>query len=111
MTPIDFANNITRLIREMEFAGERPIIHFAYRSKEEQKRLFDAKLTKCDGVIKKSDHQSMAAMDIYLTKNGKIVWEWDKKKAVYWHQIWEKEYGGKPMTVFSDGTVDAGHFN
>ena len=82
--------------------GEHPIIDYVLRSTEEQKRLFDKKLSKCDGITNRSAHQSGKAMDIYFIENGKMVdpncgWE-------HWHKRWE-EMGGQPMISW-----DRGHF-
>lgn len=99
-----FTEMLAQLITEMINAGDEPILDYLLRSKEEQKRLFDAGMSKCDGIIKKSAHQFGKAIDIYLTKNDIIQFEWDKDKAVKWHKRWE-EIGGKPMISW-----DSGHF-
>jgi len=40
------------------------------RSAEEQKKLYDAKLTTCDGTIRRSSHQDGRALDAVLEKDG-----------------------------------------
>lgn len=75
--------------------GEHPILDFVKRSTEEQKRLFDLGLSKCDGTIIISAHQFGKAADICFVKDGKLS---DPVKGFdYWHQIWESKYGGKSM--------------
>lgn len=102
----EFTKKISRLILQMVNDGEHPIFDYCLRSSEEQNRLFEKKLSKCDGYKKKSNHQLGRAMDIYLTdKNGNALWEWNDKKALYWHSVWAKNYGGSPIIRW-----DAGHF-
>jgi hypothetical protein len=103
--PAEFTKAISLLLAEMYKDKVYPVLHYCYRSKEEQKRLFDAKLSKCDGKIKLSNHQRMLAADIYLTnESGKIVWEWNKELADQYHEVWER-LGGAPMISW-----DRGHF-
>ena len=110
MTRREFTIKISQLILIMVQEGERPIYDFMLRSAEEQKRLFDKGLSKCDGTEKISNHQKGIAADIYLVNDdGSVNYEWDKEKAIYWHKSWEK-MRGKPMIVFSDGTLDKPHF-
>jgi peptidoglycan L-alanyl-D-glutamate endopeptidase CwlK len=47
------------------------------RTAEEQQALFNKKVSKCDGYIKKSYHQTGKAFDIFVVINGKATW--DKK--------------------------------
>ena len=93
MNRFEFTKKITRLLSEMVQASESPMIDFVKRSDEEQKRLFDEGLSKCDGVKKISLHQSGKAMDILGLKNIKR-----------WHDRW-MELDGKPMIVW-----DQNHF-
>jgi len=89
----------------MEAEGENPILDFAKRSDAEQKRLFDAGLSKCDGVIKESRHQRGMAVDIYFdTDMEHPGLEEPAKGWLYWHERWER-MGGSPMIVW-----DRGHF-
>lgn len=103
MTRVEFTRNITELLVKMQNEGEFPVIDFVKRSTEEQKRLYDMGLSKCDGEINQSQHQFGKAMDIYFVENGKLTdphrgWDW-------WHQVWEKQHGGQPMLDW-----DRGHF-
>ena len=102
MNRIEFTQNIVALLHQMILMGEHPIIDFVKRSTEEQKRLFEAGLSKCDGEKVISQHQLGRAMDIYFIENGKMVdpkggWE-------HWHQVWES-WGGAKMLDW-----DKGHF-
>ena len=45
-----------------------------FRTAEAQKALFDAGSSKCDGVIKKSKHQSANALDFYAWVDGRASW-------------------------------------
>lgn len=102
MTRTEFTFNISTLLLAMFKAGEQPIIDFCKRSKEEQKRLFDAKLSQCDGEKIISKHQKGLAMDIYFVDGGKLV---DPKKGwEFWHDEWMR-IGGKPIIQW-----DKGHF-
>jgi hypothetical protein len=85
MTKREFTNKITQLIREMIDAGEEPIIDYAMRSPEEQNRLWKAGKSACDGYVIKSRHNQGLAMDIYLVKDNKAQYEWDRDKAIKWH--------------------------
>ena len=98
----EFTEAIASLLQYMINEGDIPILDFAKRSKEEQKRLFEAKLSKCDGEIKISKHQTGEAADIYLIDEGKLHdWNagdrWDK-----YHTFWE-ESGGKPVIEWAKG--------
>ena len=45
------------------------------RTAEDQKKLYDRGVSKCDGVKRKSYHQSGNAFDIYAYVNKKASWE------------------------------------
>lgn len=93
MTRIEFTINIIQLVRQMILLGEHPVIDYVKRSPEEQKRLFDAGLSKCDGTNVVSKHQVGRAMDIYFIEENKFS---DPKMGFqYWHGIWEG-WGGRP---------------
>lgn len=94
MTRIEFTKNICQLITEMIEQGEYPIIDFVKRSEQEQKRLFDEGLSKCDGRINVSQHQLGKAMDIYFVEDGKLVEP--KLGFLYWHNRWT-DLGGDLM--------------
>ena len=113
MTRIEFTRNLSVLIREMFYKGEKPIIDYVLRSTAEQQRLFGEGKSKCDGIIKISKHQRAEAGDLYFTDdkgNMQFAEEADvnpcpiRDKYVKWHKRWE-EMGGKPILIW-----DAGHW-
>jgi len=79
-----------------------PIIDWCKRSGQEQARMFKLGLSECDGVKKRSDHQDAKAIDLYLGKGSKLIWD----KALYrkLHKFWSL-LGGKEMIP-----GDIGHF-
>ena len=103
MNRIEFTYNICQLIIEMFAAGEQPIIDFVKRSDQEQKRLYDAGFSKCDGIEVISKHQFGMAADIYFVKDGKLVEPIHGHE--YWHKRWEEAYRGQLMISW-----DAGHY-
>lgn len=107
MTRVQFTKNKCTLITEMIAAGEEVFEDYLKRSTEEQQRLFNVGLSKCDGVYKVSMHQVGKAVDLYFidstdpTKLGppKLGYE-------HWHKRWE-ELGGDPMIVWDKGHFEA----
>lgn len=101
------------LILHMVGNKDKPISDFLKRSDEEQARLFDRKLSKCDGKNKVSKHQLGLAVDIYfLTQDEKGLVDWKDipKKGEYYHQFWET-LGGAPVLLDDEGKPwDVGHF-
>lgn len=105
MNRVDFTRKIAALIMEMDRQGESPILDFCKRSDEEQKRLFDAGKSKCDGKITLSQHQLGKAVDIYFLRDGKLG---DPVKGFeFWHDTWDGWCGedASPMIAW-----DKGHF-
>lgn len=94
MNRLQFTKNIVGLLGEMIAASEPVIGDFWKRTTEEQKRMFDAGLSKCDGVKKVSAHQTAKAMDLYFIVDGQI--DNTPDRYIKWHKRWE-EIGGKPM--------------
>ena len=45
------------------------------RGAREQRKLFDKRLSKCDGTEIKSEHQSGLAFDVYAYVDGKASWD------------------------------------
>jgi hypothetical protein len=81
-------------------------IDFGKRTPEEQKRLFDLGLSKCDGVNKISGHQIGRAFDILLfTEGGVYVPEWPKFMIERYHDRYWETMGGK-----NDIEWDENHF-
>ena len=106
MTPRQSFNiAMIKLLNAMVEAGEIPLVDFVKRSNEEQARLFKAGLSHCDGVNKRSKHQTGMAVDIYLTQDGGNLKDWTLDNlGTNYHKLWET-LGGKPMLQF-----DIGHF-
>lgn len=71
----------TRLIKIIDLALTISLIDFGipeyggYRTSEQQKALFDKKLSKCDGINNKSNHQLSMAFDVYAYVDGKASWD------------------------------------
>ena len=79
-------------------------LDYAKRSPEEQRRLFDKGLSKCDGVNKVSKHQVGRAFDLLLFKEGVYVPEWPAELVSRYHEFWGS-MGGLPLIVW-----DSAHF-
>jgi len=120
MTRDEFTRNIAALICEMVIAGDIPVGDRWMCSAEEQNRLYQIGrqliegvwkivgdvVTFVDGILKLSKHQYGIALDLYLKskETGKIIYdflalgnEFYKERMLYWHSVWDKKYGGKPM--------------
>jgi hypothetical protein len=106
MTPRQQFNlAFVNLLQAMFADGQIPLVDFVKRSNEEQTRLFNAGLSKCDGVKNKSKHQTGMAVDIYLTDQEGRLKDWTMDGlAVKYHTLWES-LGGKPILSW-----DQGHF-
>ena len=108
----DFSPLVAYLIEWIVKKGWHAIIGHAERSREEQRRMFDAKLSKCDGDVKISGHQyrdagGRYAIDIFIHDGDGNI---DKSKLYeeahdYWTYM-----GGDPVIVFANGTKDWNHF-
>lgn len=107
MTGTQATLNLSKLIQFANDNGFPVTLSYAKRTKAGQKELFLAGKSKCDGEIKRSDHQDGKAYDLYIIFDGKICQE--KAKYDILHEYWEL-LGGKPMIQFSNGTFDMGHF-
>jgi hypothetical protein len=104
MNRLEFTRAKCNLIAAMFLEKEQPIEDYLKRSTEEQKRLFDLGLSKCDGVNIVSAHQRGKAIDIYFLSDDLTTLVTPKKGYEYWHKYWEQK-GGKPMIEW-----DPGHF-
>jgi hypothetical protein len=64
--------------------------------------MFKRGSSKCDGYVKKSQHQRGLAIDLYIIEDSRIVEDKEgyKKLHEYWSAI-----GGEPMISW-----DMGHF-
>jgi hypothetical protein len=100
----EFTVILCDLLQDMKAEGLRPFIDYLKRSDREQKELWLQGKSKCDGIIKVSQHQKGRAVDIYLLgEDGKLL-EWPVELARKWHCHW-MEMGGKPMIEW-----DIAHF-
>ncbi len=106
MTRAQFTKELAALLQYMINNGESPIIDFVKRSTEEQQRLFNAGLSKCDGIKNPSRHQSGRAADIYLVDAQGNMIDWNKipEKSATYHDFWEQS-GGRMRIEW-----DRGHF-
>ncbi len=102
MTRLEFTINIVGLLKSMIDMGEHPVIDYVKRSPQEQKRLFDAKLSKCDGIHDHSGHEYGKAVDIYFPDVDDVDKDMDKNELLppklgwkYWHDLWAN-WGGQP---------------
>ncbi len=108
----EFSQMVSMLLAWIDSKGWYALISYAERSREEQKRLFQANKTKCDGEIKISAHQyqdagGKYAIDIYIHDGDGNI----QKKQLYLeaHQYWDM-LDGIPM---DDGPMiewDWAHF-
>ena len=106
MTRIKFTQIIVQLLTEMIDAQENCIIDWVKRSTADQVHLYEARLSKCDGVTKKSAHQTGRAMDIYfINENDEVAPP--KKGFEYWHKR-GVEMGLKPMIEWDKNHFEAG---
>lgn len=71
-----------------------------YRTVEQQRELFDAGKSKCDGVIKRSKHQDHLARDLYVVnERSEIIWADAPYETLglYWESLggtWGGHFGG-----------------
>ena len=94
--------NLDRLSGEHNFS---PAIDYAKRSPEEQRRLYDAGASKCDGRVKVSRHQVGLAFDVLLfAPDGTLVAHWPVDISKKYHALWSLWGGGKVIEW------DVGHF-
>ena len=92
-----FTRALAELIMYICNEGDLPILDYVKRSDEEQKRLFDLGLSKCDGVNKISQHQKGRAADIYLLDENGALLDWNKviDKRTKYRDFWENSGGAK----------------
>jgi hypothetical protein len=101
-----FTKALGRLLVDMEMKGEEPILDYVKRSDEKQRLLFEKHLSQCDGIRKRSAHQSGCAADIYFPDaDGNLVAP--KRGWEYWHTRWNELSGGNAQAIID---WDKGHF-
>jgi len=72
---IRFFQMIGQLTVQAKAAGIAIMPTAFYRTAEQQAKLFAEGKSRCDGVIKKSKHQSWLAMDFVIMRDGGPVWQ------------------------------------
>lgn len=107
MRKSNFTVNAAKLIMWIDKQGWYPLLDYALRSAEEQKRLYDDGKSKCDGINSYSAHQygkmtGRYAVDIYIHDGDKDIGKRElyEKAHTYWDSL-----GGKPMLKW-----DLAHF-
>ena len=105
-----FTLNIARLILYAESLGYGLTFGHAWRSSEEQDKLFRDGLTK----TLNSMHLSRLAVDFNVFHNGQLCLDWDMIKELgdYWEQLhpqnrWGGDWNGNDV---KDGFIDCPHF-
>ena len=105
-----FTLNIARLILYAESLGYGLSFGHAWRSSEEQERLFREGLSK----TLNSQHLSRLAVDFNIFQNGLLCLEWSKIKELgdYWESLhpqnrWGGDWNGNDL---QDGFIDCPHF-
>ena len=113
---INIANFLLRLVAE----GEHPVGESWWREDVEQHALWqlgrDSEgvvvdkskvVTECDGYKSLSNHQSGRAVDIqFLNDEGTEVTD-PKKGWTYWHNVWERDFQGKPIIPWDEDHFEA----
>ena len=105
-----FSLNISKLIKYAHLMGFGLTFGHAWRSPEEQERLFKAGLTKTLA----SQHLNRLAVDFNVFQNGQLCLEWSRIKELgdYWEQLhpqnrWGGDWNGNDL---KDGFIDCPHF-
>jgi hypothetical protein len=99
---VAFTKAMTWLLSKMIDEGENVLIDYCKRSDDEQRRIFKEGLSKCDGVVRVSQHQKGRAVDLYFVKGAKLIEP--IKGYEYWHDMWQ-QCGGSPIISW-----DKSHF-
>ena len=99
---MDFTTAVKDLLAFMQSEGDFPILDYALRSKDEQKRLYELGKSTCDGEVKVSKHQLGLAVDIYFYNPLTHNLDFDRGKADKYHEFWIS-LGGKPMIEWDQG--------
>jgi hypothetical protein len=106
-TRAEFTLKISQLVLQMAKDGHIPVYDYLMRHRIEQMFFFELGRSKCDGIVKLSDHQLGCACDIYFVINGQICFDYDKSPlakelAKKYHDEWVK-MGGQPMIEWDKG--------
>lgn len=99
---ISHAWRVMKLLLYLISEGENFTIGDAFRSREEQNRLFklDPPVTKCDGFIRRSRHQDKLAIDIlFFSPEGQYMRKAPEDKVKKYHDYWSA-IGGRPLIAW-----------
>jgi len=97
---IEFFRKISKLIIMASIHEIKLLPTSFMRTAEEQKKLFDAEKSKCDGINLISNHQKGLAIDFVIVRDGKAIWTDDPEYKLL-GQMWEEEgmtWGGNLKT-------------
>jgi len=105
-----FTRNIAKLISYAHLMGFGLSFGHAWRSPEEQQRLFDQGLSRTHA----SQHLSRLAVDFNVFLAGRLCLEWSTIKILgdYWESLhpdnrWGGDWNGNEL---QDGFIDCPHF-
>ena len=105
-----FSLNIAKLIRYAHLMAMGLTFGHAWRSPEEQERLFKAGLTK----TLNSQHLNRLAVDFNVFINGRLCLDWSTIKILgdYWESLHpQNRWGGDwNNNELKDGFIDTPHF-
>lgn len=91
-----FARDLGKLIDYAHDNDINILTYSLFRTADEQKKLFDAGKSNCDGTEKISKHQLGRAVDLVVMEDGKAVWDrnWKYEKlAEFWKGLGNR-WGG-----------------
>ena len=92
----DFTHSLAILLIYITNEGDVPILDYVKRSEQEQKRLYEAGLSKCDGMRIVSKHQKGEAADLYLLKPDGSLHDWNSDdRWQKYHDFWAESGGAK----------------
>src|SRR5690606_25368560 len=105
-----FTQNIAKLIKYAHLMGFGLTFGHAFRSDQEQLRLYEQGLSK----TLNSQHLKRLAVDFHVFLNGRLCLEWSTIKILgdYWEALhpqnrWGGDWNGNDM---KDGFIDCPHF-
>ena len=104
MTRHEFSMLACDLLQDMEKMGYEPFIDYVKRSDDEQKSMYLRGLSKCDGIIKVSQHQLGRAVDILFMDYKQLTDAQLKERHTIFHDWWDAR-GGSPRIDW-----DMGHY-
>lgn len=107
----EFTWHIGQLIMFANSQGMKLTFGDAFRSNEEQLRLYNAGKSK---IKSGGNHSKRLAVDFNLFIDGKLTWEWEDYKVLgdYWIQLSDKNRWGGDWNKnnIKDGFIDSPHF-